>query len=104
MGGGGMILHIYTLRAATAAALHGLLAAASAGKPRPYAWTEGEDRVFDEARVRLPYPETAEGDGIDPETGAPVPVATGYWLCTVALVDEEDPDLAALSVVEIAFA
>lgn len=90
--GGGMTITTYTLRAASAGELHAMLAEASAGKARAYAWTDEEGVRFDEARVRLPYPELVAA-GTDPESYEP----TGYWLCDVSLVDSADDDLAALS-------
>jgi hypothetical protein len=89
----------YTLRAASADALHALLVAASAGGERPYAWMDGDARRYDEARVRLPYPEFM-ADGADPETDAPIYAPTGYWLCAVMLVDTVDAALAALAAAE----
>lgn len=97
MGGSMSAITTYTLRAASAEALHDLLIAASAGKDRPYAVTADGARIFDEARVRLPYPEFVV-DGADPETGAPIYASTGYWRCEVSLVDETDAALAAASV------
>jgi len=40
---------------------------------------------FDEARVRLPYPETLDEE------------PTGAWLCDVVLIGETDATLAALA-------
>ena len=96
MGGGMNAITTYTLRAASAEALHELLIAASAGKERPYAWMDGDVGRFDEARVRLPYPEFVV-DGADPETGAPIYAPTGYWRCEVMLVDTDDAALGALA-------
>jgi hypothetical protein len=70
-------------------ALHELLVEIGEGRARPFAWA-GEDKSqrCDEARVRLPYPETAAGE-VDP---------TGFWLCDVSLVEEEDATLVARAV------
>lgn len=80
-----MTITTYTLRAASAGELHAVLAGASAGKARAYAWTDEEGVRFDEARVRLPYPEALDEE------------PTGAWLCDVALVDAQDPALAAIA-------
>jgi hypothetical protein len=87
----------YALRAGSAEALHALLVTASAGKERPYAWADGEALCFDEARVRLPYPEMQAAES-DPETGAPIYAPTGYWRCEVMLIGETDAALAAIAV------
>lgn len=89
-----MTITTYTIRAASADAIHAALVAASAGKERPYAW--GADR-FDEARVRRPYAEMAAGAS-DPETGEPTFIPTGLWLAEVVLVDQADAELAAIAV------
>ncbi|MEN6542710.1 hypothetical protein [Parvibaculum sp.] len=86
-------INTYLLRGASAGELHAALVDASAGKGRPFAW--GLDR-FDEARVRLPYPETAPGVA-DAETGELTPVPTGSWLCEIRLVGEVDADLALIA-------
>ena len=94
----------YHLRAESGEALWQMLSAASAGKTRAYAFeTEGQ-KFFDEARVRRPYAEMAPGapmEETNPETGevtAWTPLApTGFWLCEVILVGEEDSDLAAIA-------
>lgn len=96
MGGGVTTITTYTLRAASAEALHNLLATASTGKERPYAWMDGDVGRFDEARVRLPYPEFI-AEGTDPETDAPIYAPTGYWRCEVMLVDCADAALDALA-------
>ena len=96
-----MTITTYRFRAASAADIHAALVAASAGKDRPYAWTDGEgDLRYDEARVRLPYAETQSGQPVtDPETGDTYTpeVATGNWLSEVALVGKTDAALAALA-------
>lgn len=94
--GGGMTITTYTLRAESAEALHDLLIAASAAVMRPYAWLDDSERRFDEARVRLPYPEFF-AEGTDPETDAPIYAPTGYWRCEVMLVDCADAALDALA-------
>jgi hypothetical protein len=79
----------YVLRAASVASLHEQLVEIGEGRARRFAWAgEDESLRFDEARVRLPYPETAAGE----------PEPTGFWLCDVSLVDEEDAMLAAIAV------
>ncbi|HMM14257.1 MAG TPA: hypothetical protein PKA57_06475 [Parvibaculum sp.] len=80
-----MTITTYTLRAASAGELHAMLAEASAGKARAYAWTDEEGMRFDEARVRLPYPEMLDEE------------PTGAWLCDVALIGETDATLVALA-------
>lgn len=93
MGGDGMsAINTYLIRGTSPEELHAALVATSIGKARAFAWDA--DR-FDDARVRLPYPETAPG-ATDPETGAATEVPTGMWLCEVVLVDEEDAILAAM--------
>lgn len=92
-----MTITSYTIRAASADAIHAALVAASAGKERTYAW--GVDR-FDEARVQVPFPEMVPGEPVTDAEGVTYTpqVPTGYWLCTVALVDETDADLAPIAV------
>lgn len=106
MGAGSMTtITTYRLRGASGEALWAALAGASLTKARPYAWEEPTgERHFDEARVRLPFAETAPGapvEGTDPDTGEVVDIVplapTGSWLCEVALVDEDDADLAAIA-------
>lgn len=92
-------LTTYRLRDESAALLWERLAAASIGKARAYAFEAEGEKFFDEARVTLPRPEMLPGGPvIDPETGEAGPeealVATGFWLCEVALVDGQDADLA----------
>lgn len=87
----------YTLRASSAWELHGLLCAAGEGKTRRYAWAEDGVLYFDEARVRLPYPEMQAAEP-DPETGAPIYAPTGYWRCEVSLVDESDGELWVMAI------
>ena len=88
----------YRLRAVSAAALHALLVTASAGKERPYAWSDADGDYFDDARVRLPYEETAPGA---PVTNGDITYTpdepTGLWLCEISLVDDVDEVLAAVA-------
>ena len=99
------IITTYRFRAVSADALWAMFAGVSAGRPRGYAWEDdGGVRLFDEARVRLPWPETAAGESveeIDPDTGEVVltvpQVGTGLWLGEIVLVDEEDAGLAAIA-------
>jgi len=86
----------YALRAPSMAELHAMLLAASEESPRPYAWKDGDALRFDDARVRLPYPEFM-ADGADPETDAPIYAPTGYWRCEVMLIGETDAALAAIA-------
>lgn len=94
----------YRIRAADRDGLWALLVAASAGKARAFAWEDARGgKAYDEARVRRPWPESEEGEPLqvpNVETGEidtiRPRIATGFWLCEVALVDMEDADLAAL--------
>lgn len=83
-------LTTYRLRDESAELLWERLAAASIGKARAYAFEAEGEKFFDEARVTLPRPEMLP-DEAGPEE---VLVATGFWLCEVALVDGQDADLA----------
>lgn len=86
------MLTTYRLRAESCDALWQLLADASDGKARPYAWAAvGGRHVFDESRVRLPWPEIEPGDSDEL-------VDTGFWLCDVALVGEPDAGLSEIAV------
>lgn len=80
-----MTITTYTLRAASAGELYAMLAEASADKARAYAWADEEGVRFDEARVRLPYPETLDEE------------PTGAWLCDVVLIGETVATLAVLA-------
>ncbi|MFN3627517.1 MAG: hypothetical protein ACK4S3_06520 [Parvibaculum sp.] len=83
---------IYTIRAASEAALIALLEEAQAGKARPFAFETQEGKVVDAARITFPSPEMVPGEPVtDPETGADVtPMEpTGMWVCEVRL---EAPD------------
>nr|RAW01517.1 hypothetical protein DBT41_13070 [Aerococcus urinae] len=107
MGEGSMTaLTTYRLRAESSDALWQMLADASRGKARPYAWETGSGRkAFDLARVRLPWAEVAQGEPVeetDPDTGETVITTpeepTGFWLSDVVLVDGGDDELAAAAI------
>ncbi|MCE9649137.1 MAG: hypothetical protein K8R18_05855 [Parvibaculum sp.] len=86
---------IYRLRGASSDEIWSLLVQASAGRPRAYAFESASGaRLFDEARIRTPWPETVATTGGE---DAPA-IETGVWFCEVALVGEQDAELSALSV------
>jgi hypothetical protein len=104
MGGGMSGIQTYRLRAESDEALWTMLAGASMGKGRAYAFAgpDGE-RFFDEARVRLPWREVSPftREETNPDTGEIMSIEaltpSGFRLCEVSLVGEDDPDLAALA-------
>lgn len=95
---GERMMHIYTLRAESEAALIELLEAAQAGKERPFVFETEEGKSVDASRIVFPKPEMTAVE-IDPETGEYLlePEPTGFWLCEVRL-PEPDAELAAAAV------
>lgn len=90
-----MTIHVYTLRAASEAALIAMLEEAQEGKERPFVFDTEDGKTVDASRVTFPKPEMTAGE-IDAETGEYLvePEPTGFWLCEVRL-PEPDAELAA---------
>ncbi|MBA4210766.1 MAG: hypothetical protein C0454_14680 [Parvibaculum sp.] len=68
-----MTIHVYTLRAASEAALIAMLEEAQADKPRPFVFADEEGKRVDAARITFPRPEFADGE------------PTGMWVCELRL-------------------